>query len=62
MNGILTVPVGELESWMVEFGIPRLSNKNTWIIQALSRLAEIELPADSVLARFVIDVHEYLVE
>lgn len=60
--GLFIVPVGELESWLVEFGIERLSNKSTWIVNALAKLAELELPADSALATFVRDIHNYLLD
>ncbi len=60
--GLFIVPVGELESWLVDFGLPRLSNKNTWILQALEKLAEINLPEESALAKFVTGLHAYLLD
>jgi hypothetical protein len=57
---VLIVPVGELESWLVPFGLERLSNKSRWIVLALEKLSEIHIPSDSELADFVEEIHEYL--
>lgn len=59
-RGVFMVPVGELESWLVPFGLNRSNNKSAWIVQALQKLAELDLPSDSKLARFAEDIHEYL--
>jgi len=60
--GLFIVPVGELESWLVEFGIPRLSQKNHWIVQALTKLSDLELPPESALSAFVRGLHDHLLE
>lgn len=59
-RGMFIVPVGELESWMVEHGLEKMSKKNHWIVQALQLLSEIDLPDESKLAKFVTDMHDYL--
>ncbi|WP_228281870.1 ATP-dependent nuclease [Rubrobacter marinus] len=61
MRGVFMVPVGELESWMVPYGLERMS-KNHWIVRALELLGDIDLPDDSDLAEFVTEVHDYLLE
>ncbi len=58
-RGVFIVPVGELESWMVPYGLERMS-KNHWIVRALELLSEKGLPDDSELVKFVSDMHEYL--
>lgn len=59
-RGLLIVPVGELESWLVPLGLSRSNNKNAWIVRALQTLAKTELPPDSKQNRFVEDIHNYL--
>lgn len=59
-RGMFIVPVGELESWMVDYGLEKMRKKNRWIVQALTLLSEIELPDESKLAKFVTDMHDYL--
>ena len=60
-HGSFIVPAGELESWLVPFGLERSSNKSVWIVKALQKLSDMEtLPSDSELARFVRDIHDYL--
>ena len=53
------VPVGELESWMVPYGLERM-RKSHWIVRALELLSDIDLEDESDLARFVTDMHDYL--
>lgn len=38
--GIFIVPYGELESWLVPYGIDKTSNKSNWIVTALTKLPE----------------------
>ncbi len=47
-QGLFIVPVGELESWLTEFGIEPSSNKNAWIVRALETLPEIDLTSSKL--------------
>ncbi len=59
--GIFIVPVGDLESWMIEYGVIRTSNKPKWIVEALKKLHEIEIDDSSLVGKFITDIHNYLV-
>jgi len=58
--GIFIVPVGELESWLIEYGVDRISNKSRWIGIALLRLREISIDKTKTIGKFMVDIHNYL--
>lgn len=51
--GLFIVNVGELESWLVDYGIERTSNKSKWISCALDKLFEIEYDNSKEVWKFV---------
>ena len=53
--GLFIVPVGELESWLVDYGVTRSSNKTKWITQALEKLFEIDYDAEKQIWRFILN-------
>lgn len=58
-HGLFVVHVGELESWLRDYGLEPSSNKNTWIVKALQKIAEVDLTG-STIEKFVTEIHEYL--
>ena len=58
--GIFIVKVGELESWMVDYGIPRTSNKAKWISSALRELFNIEYDESKEVWKFVDELKAFL--
>ena len=58
--GIFIVKVGELESWMVDYGIPRISNKAKWISNALRELFNIEYDGSKEIWKFVDELKAFL--
>lgn len=60
-KGIFIVPVGELESWLTEYGIDRTANKSRWIVKALEGLANIPFQSDKHPWKFVEEIHMHLV-
>ena len=58
--GIFIVKVGELESWMVDYGIPRTSNKAKWISSALRELFNIEYDGSKEIWKFVDELKAFL--
>lgn len=59
--GFFIVPVGELESWLVDYGVARKSNKAKWITEALQKLNEIEFDKNKELWKFINKLQEYFV-
>ncbi|MCD8231198.1 MAG: AAA family ATPase [Clostridiales bacterium] len=51
--GLFIVSVGELESWLCDYGIGRTKNKSKWIGEALNKLYEIEHDPDKAVWQFV---------
>lgn len=60
--GTFLVPVGELESWLTNYEVERLSNKSKWIANALMKLHEIHIHETDPLGKFIIAIHEYLLK
>lgn len=58
--GIFIVPYGELESWLTPYGVEKNCRKSTWIVSALTKIPEIPIDETAHLWKFIIDVHEYL--
>ncbi|MDO9528347.1 MAG: ATP-binding protein [Syntrophales bacterium] len=59
--GLFIVPVGELESWLIPYGVQRTSNKAKWIVDALEKLPSIIPQENEDLFKFIIEVHDYLI-
>lgn len=60
-DGLFLVPVGELESWLIYYGVDR-SNKSKWIVNALTSLHEIQIDENEPLGKFIIAIHKYLLK
>lgn len=59
-KGIFIVPFGELESWLVEHGVPKVSNKSKWITTALEIIPSLLADKDKFPWKFIEEVHNYL--
>lgn len=58
--GLFIVPVGELESWLVDYGIPKSNHKNKWITNALPKLQNISYDPQKNIWKFVDKLKDYL--
>lgn len=58
--GLFIVPVGELESWLIDYGVPRISNKSKWITQALEKIFDIEYKKEKEIWKFMNSLKKYL--
>ncbi len=58
--GLFVVKVGELESWLGDYGVARTSNKSKWISEALGKLFEIEYDGNREIWKFVNALKNYL--
>ena len=58
--GLFIVWVGELESWMIDYGIDRKSNKSKWIGNALNKLYDIEHDKSKEIWKFVDELRSFL--
>lgn len=58
--GLFIVPVGELESWLVDYGVARSSNKTKWITKALEKLFEIDYDPKKQIWKFIDALKTYL--
>jgi len=59
-HGLFIVPVGELEGWLVEYGLPHSSNKSKWIVTALETVPSLALETGKQPWSFVEKVFAYL--
>lgn len=59
-EGLFIVPVGELESWLIDYGIKKLKNKGNWINQALIKLDELDVDENKNPWKFVKEIAEYI--
>ncbi len=59
--GLFIVKVGELESWLIDYGIQRTFNKSKWISSALNKLYEIEYDETKEIWKFIIELKNYLI-
>lgn len=57
--GLFIVSVGELESWLIDYGIDRKSNKSKWISEALNKLYEIDVDSKKEIWKFMNSLKEY---
>lgn len=60
--GLFIVRVGELESWLVDYGIERTSNKSRWITTALGKVFDLEYDAEKEIWSFVDALRSFLIE
>ena len=58
--GLFIVPVGELESWLVDYDVPRSSNKTNWIVTALEKLFEVNYDSEKEIWKFIDKLRNYL--
>ena len=58
--GFFIVPVGELESWLVDYGVPKSNHKSKWIINALTKLQSITYDSEKNVWKFVDKLKHYL--
>ena len=59
--GLFIVNVGELESWLVDYGLERSSNKSKWISNALNKVFDIEYDGNKAIWKFVDALRAFLV-
>ena len=59
--GLFIVWVGELESWLVDYGIERTSNKSKWIAEALTQVYDIEYDSSKEIWKFVDKLRAFLI-
>lgn len=52
-SGFFIYPLGELESSLVDFGIPYMTDKREWIIRALKAINSLEVNEDKEFWRFI---------
>ena len=57
--GLFIVPVGELESWLTDYGVGKQSNKSKWIISALENLPDVSDESKAIW-RFLKKLQEFL--
>lgn len=57
--GLFIVKVGELESWLIDYDVPRTSNKSKWIVDALNKLSKIEYDSSKKIWQFMDDLNMY---
>lgn len=60
--GLFIVRVGELESWLVDYGIARTSNKSKWITTALDKIFNLEYDAEKEIWKFVDALRSFLID
>lgn len=60
--GLFVVKVGELESWLEDYGVARSSKKNKWISKALEKLYTIEVEDDKEIWKFIKEIQQYFVQ
>ena len=58
--GLFIVRTGELESWLVDYGINKTANKSKWIITALDKLFDIEYDNSKEIWKFMDELKKYL--
>ena len=59
--GLFIVPVGELESWLVDYGIPRSTNKKIWILRALEKVHSINYDSGKEIWLFIDKLKKFLI-
>lgn len=58
--GLFIVPVGELESWLIDYGVARSSSKTKWITRALEKLFELDYDSEKQIWKFIDSLKMYL--
>lgn len=59
-KGLFINPCGELESMLVEYGIPPTTDKRGWITQALQLLPNFEVNLEKYPWKFIDSIHNHL--
>ena len=59
--GLFIVWTGELESWLVDYGVKRASNKSKWIAEALTKIYDIEYDCNKEIWKFVDKLKDFLI-
>jgi hypothetical protein len=59
-KGLFIVPTGQLESMLVDYEIPRTSNKREWIGRALALVKALEVDVTKQPWKIVSEIHKYL--
>ena len=60
--GLFITPSGELESMLIDYGVPVTADKRAWITQALQMLPGLEVKESKNPWKFIKAVHEHLTE
>lgn len=60
--GLFIVPVGELESWLVDYDISRSNNKKNWIVTALNKLPDISYDPNKEIWKFIDSLRKHLIK
>ncbi len=60
--GLFIVKVGELESWLEEYGVERKDNKATWISAALDEIPKISYDAGKEIWKFMDELKNFLID
>lgn len=59
-RGLFIVPVGELEGWLVDYGIDFTTNKSKWIVAALQSIPTLTVDSQHEPWKFLQSVFDYL--
>jgi hypothetical protein len=59
-KGLIINPSGELESMLVDYGIPSTTDKRAWITQALQLIGNLEIDDTKYPWRLVAEIHKQL--
>ncbi len=59
--GLFVVWVGELESWLVDYGVARTTNKPKWIAEALTKVYDIKYDSTKNIWKFVDSLRAFLI-
>ena len=57
--GLFIVKVGELESWLIDYDVQRISNKSKWISEALNKLSQINYEPNKNIWKFIDNLYNY---
>lgn len=58
--GLFIVPIGELESWLEDYGVTRSTNKKKWIVSALDTIRTLEEDGEKEVWKFLRQIQDYL--
>lgn len=57
--GLFVVWTGELESWLIDYGVDRKMKKNKWISNALETVYDLEVDDKKAVWKFIKDIKQY---